>query len=212
MACEMQTCAAGRGIGAQPPSDTRSLGLLPQNGGTCHQNGEKVRHRCAGDEYPAGAVGEGEHLARPSDDLALHLHRHVIAPAKIGVQSAGQHLRQHAHSCATAMDPAHETWMHVARRIRHDEIGELLIGIFQIDGLARQTGAKMLARRVGNRLPHRALADMFDVIDHIVEHAVAQGAQFAPILGIEGGTAGSIFLSFKRRGLGTLRPDRTASR
>ena len=30
------------------------------------------------------------------DDLALDLDRHMIAAAEIGVQSGGQHLRQHA--------------------------------------------------------------------------------------------------------------------
>ncbi len=185
---------AGRGISAKPLSHARLLRFGSQYGGARHQNGEQVCHRCAGDEYPAGAQRKPEHLARPSDDLALHFHRHVIAPAEIGVQSARQHFGQHTHRRAAAMHPAHETGMHIARRIRHDVIGELLIGVFQFGRLARQGGTKMRARRVGNGLPHRALADMFDVIDHVVEHAMPQGAQRAPILGIEGGTVRFDFL------------------
>ena len=177
-----------RRVGGQQRSfrtDAVLAGGLSQRRGTRHQHRQKICHRGAGDENPACTLREAEHRPRPFDDLALDLDRNVIPPAQIGVQSRREHLRQHADRAAAAMHPAHEARMHIAGRVRRDVIGEFAVDFGEIGRPPRKLGAKVRANVIGNRRPDRALADIGDVIEHVIEHAMTLRAQIVPAFRIE---------------------------
>ncbi len=83
------------------------------------------------------------------------------------------------------MHPSHEAGMDVAGRVGHDEIGKLAIDVGQFARRLRQRRAKLLANVRWNRLPHRTGADLGDVVDHVIEHAMTLRADGLPILRIE---------------------------
>jgi hypothetical protein len=43
----------------------------------------------------------------------------------------------------------------------------------------------MTANIIGNGLPDRAVANMFEIVDHVIEHAMTQRTDVVPIGGIE---------------------------
>ena len=120
--------AAVRGlgrVGGQPRAGFANAALphvRSKHGPARHQNRHQIGHRRPGDKDAAGSGRKAEHLARPFDDLALDLDRHMVAPAAIGIQPGRQHLGKHADCRAAAMHPAHEAGMKIADRIGRDEI------------------------------------------------------------------------------------------
>src|SRR4029077_13473424 len=158
---------------------------LPQCRGSRHQYRHQVGKRRSRDEEPACLSREVEHRARPLDDLAFNFDRDVIAAAEIGVEPGSEHLRQHADRGATAVHPSHEAWMDVAGRVRRDEIGELPVDIAEIGRLSRKLGAKAYANLVRYRTPYRTFADVGDVIDHVIEHAMTLRTKLVPALRIQ---------------------------
>ena len=95
------------------------------------------------------------------------------------------------------MNPSHETGVHIAgsegQDIAHEfrmNGGEIGRGVGKIAGkIAGKIPGKLVAEPrpyfVGNGLPDRTLADVFDVIDHVVEHAVRLGAKGRPVGRVE---------------------------
>ena len=148
---------------------------------------QQIGHGRAGDKEPAGAVGEIEQLAHPAHHLALNLDRSMVAPAKIGVQAACQHLRQHSSRRSAALDPPHKTGMHVAACIRQDIVHEFAVHLLQRHRFARNVGAKMLPHGRRHRCPYRAYTEIDAIVQHVVQHAVRLGAEFRPVPRIERG-------------------------
>ena len=94
------------------------------------------------------------------DNLALHFDRDVVAPAEIGVEAGGQHLRQHAHRRAAAVHPSHEAGMDVAGGVGQDIAHELAVDRRQFGRRLGNAGAEAGAHLAGNRLPDRTVADI----------------------------------------------------
>jgi hypothetical protein len=153
---------------------------------------EEIRHRRTRDEDSARRLREREHLPGPFDDLALDLDRNVIAAAEVRIESSGEHLRQHAHDVAAAVHPPHEPRMHVARGVRQHVLREFSVDIRQLGRRARQRGTESRAHLVGDGLPHRTLADVLDVVEHVVEHDVRLPAHGGPIVGVQRRAAGGL--------------------
>src|SRR5205085_4117577 len=95
------------------------------------------------------------------------------------------HLSQHADGRAAAMHPSHETRVNIAGCIRDDEVGEFPIYFVEIGRLTWKVVAKTCANAIRYRLPDRALPDVGDVVDHIIEHAMTLRANSVPVLRIE---------------------------
>jgi hypothetical protein len=76
--------------------------------------------------------------------------------------------------------------MDIAGRIGQDLAEELFVNSGQAGGRIRNGRAKVLADSLGDRLPHRAVADMLHVVEGIVKHPVRLSAERGPIGGIEG--------------------------
>ena len=151
---------------------------------------DEVRHGRAGHEHAARRQGKLEELAHPCDDLPFDRDRNLIAPRDVCVQSRGEHLREHADHGPRAMHPGHEAGMRVARGIRQDFVEESSVEGGEVAGLLGERLAKAGADRVRDRLPDRPIADPFDVVEHIVEHAMALMAHRRPIRRIERRIAG----------------------
>src|SRR5262249_42231388 len=75
--------------------------------------------------------------------------------------------------------------MRVADRERQDVVHELLVHRGEVRG--RMWHRRMEARAHGfrNRLPHRPRAYVLEIIEHLVEHAVALCARAGPVGGVE---------------------------
>ncbi|MEY9590127.1 hypothetical protein ABIA06_002418 [Bradyrhizobium yuanmingense] len=155
-----------------------------ERGGARHQHGHQIGHRRAGDEDAARALGKEEQAAHPVDDLALHLDRHVVASAEIGVEAGREHLREHADGGAAAMHPAHEAGMDVAGRIGRNMLGEFAIDLREVARLARHVRPEGRAHVIGNRPPDGARPNVGNAVDRLVQHAVGQRAKLAPVLRI----------------------------
>ena len=134
---------------------------------------------------PLAVSGKAEELAHPDQDLALDLDGHVIASAEIGIEPRGQHLRQHAHRRAAAMDPAHEAGMGIAGGERHYVRHESPMGLGEARRRMRQRLTKASPRLLGNWLPDRPRLDALEVVEDVVQHAMALSAEARPVHGIE---------------------------
>ena len=130
---------------------------------------------------PLALAGKFEQLAQPVHNLPFDFDRHVIAAAEIGVEAGGEHLRQHARHVAAAMHPAHEAGMHIAGGEGENVAHELVMHGGEIGRPGRDGRMEAGAHAVGDRLPHRAFADILDVIENIVEHPVPLRAGALPI-------------------------------
>src|SRR5258708_40265598 len=84
------------------------------------------------------------------------------------------------------MHPSHEARMNIAGRVGNDELGELPIDISELGSLTRKLGAKPRPNLIRYRLPDRAIANVGDVVDHVIEHAMTLCANRVPILRVEG--------------------------
>ena len=109
----------------------------------------------------------------------------MVTSAEIGVQAAGQHLGQHARRRSATLHPSHETRMHVAARIRQDMRHEFAVHLIQWRRRAWHRSPEVIAYSLGHGLPDRARANMSDVVEHVIEHAVGLGPEIRPLLGVE---------------------------
>ena len=83
------------------------------------------------------------------------------------------------------MHPTHEAGMGIAHCIGQNVSHEGVMHRRQIIGLCRQCFAKPGAHILRNRLPHRPLADMLQIVEHIIEHAMSLRAQLGPVFRIK---------------------------
>ena len=150
------------------------------------QQAQEVGHGGAGDEHAGGIAREAERFGEPARHLALDIEADVVAAAAVGVEAGGQHLRQHADGRARAVHPAHEEGVRVARGVRLDVAREVREHVREVAALARQRALEARAHRLGRRLPDRPILDRGEVVDHVVERAVAELAEALPVVGVQG--------------------------
>lgn len=151
------------------------------------QHAGQIGHGGASQEQAARILREAEQLDHTAQHLPLHLDRDMVAATQIGIEPRREHFRQHPDGRPPAMHPAHEAGMRIADRKRQDTVHEGLVNLVQPASLPGQGLAKAPAHRVGNRLPDRPLANALEIIQHIVEHAVALRPEPAPVDGVETG-------------------------
>lgn len=166
-----------------------------------HEHGNEIRQGSAGDEEAGGFLRETENAARPGDDLTFDFDGRVVPATTIGVEASRQHLRKHADDRAAAMHPAHEAGMDITRGERQDEIQEVAVNLREFGRGMRHRGAEDGADMLVHGSPDGTIADVFDVVEDIVEHAVTLEAQRLPVGGIEAGGRGL------RSGPGGIRVD-----
>ena len=119
--------------------------------------------------------------------LVFDLQRNLVAAAYIGVQSGGQHLRQHAYGSSAALYPTQKTWMGIARSEGQNRAHELCVDLRQWRGLGGKVFPKARANFVRDHLPYGKFAHGFHVPEHVVEHLVGLLAKAGPILRVERG-------------------------
>src|ERR1017187_8637049 len=83
------------------------------------------------------------------------------------------------------MHPSHESGMHVAHRIRQNLPHKAAMKRREIRRFPRQGLPECLTRGAGNGLPDGPLADMFRVVQHVVEHAMCLSPKTGPIRWVE---------------------------
>ena len=147
---------------------------------------DQICHRGSGDEQATRIFREAEDLGYPARHLPLDLNRNMIAATAVGVQPRSEHLRDHANGCAAAIDPAHEAGMHIALSIGKHLAHELGMDVGEALALSWRRRLKVRAHSGWNRLPDRALANVLDKAEHVVQHAMSLGAEFAPFRRIGG--------------------------
>src|ERR1700730_5340833 len=94
----------------------------------------------------------------------------MIATTEIGIEPSRQNLREHPRDGAAAMHPAHERRVAVTDRERKDQLHELPVDFSDVRRVGRQPIAEPRSDVSRYWLPGRALANMLDIIEHIVEH------------------------------------------
>ena len=156
-----------------------------QCGGQRDQQAHVVGHRRAGDEHAAGAVGKSEQFTHPAHDLCFDFEGHLVAPAHVGVQAAGEHVGQHADRGAAAVHPAHETRVGIADHVGQDVLHHAGMHALERTRLRRQCRMKQPARRRGDGLPYRPCTDVFDITEHVAQHLLRLRAKRGPIARVE---------------------------
>ncbi len=109
----------------------------------------------------------------------------MIPAGQIRIQPGREHFRQHSRRVAAAMHPPHETRVHVAGGIRQDLFQKLLVDRAQFSPRNRKPIAKTGAHRLRHRLPYGTFADLLQIVEHIVQHAMALIAKQRPILRVQ---------------------------
>jgi hypothetical protein len=170
------------GIGHQADAiDAVAPHETAEGGGAGDEHRDEVGHGGAADHQPRRRQRQAQHFRCPPDHLPLARDRRVVAPAAIRIQAAGQQFGQHAHGRPAAMHPAVEARMPVA-----DAVGREQLPVGAVNLLGRSAGPRQFllpggAHRIGHRLPHRAFADPFKIVEQIVQYPVPEGAQFRPV-------------------------------
>ena len=117
----------------------------------------------------------------------------MVAPSQIGVQSSGQHFRHDTHRRAGSVNPSHESGMHVAGGIRQDVAREFFVNCGQIRRLTRKLTTETLADVRRDRLPDGTIANVFEIVQNVLEHPVRLAPERGPIGGIERSGRGGKF-------------------
>ena len=149
-------------------------------------DGNDAGHGCAGDEKTCCGRGKLEDFTHPARHLTFHFDGYLVAATKIGVQAAGEHLRQHPYWCATAVNPTHEAGMGVADGEGKDGAHEFVVDLGERRRRNRNFAGKSGADCGGNGLPDGAVTDVLEIAEHIVEHGMGLAAKGGPVGGIEG--------------------------
>ena len=141
-----------------------------------HREADQVRDRAAAHQQPARLRREAEQLGHPAHHLPLHQRRSLVVPGEMRIHPRRQHVGQHRQRRPGAHDPAPEPGVNVAVGIGQDVLAELPVDLSRIGGPPR-VGSSSAARGLRrHRLPHRPLAHRFEVVHHVVHHAVAERA------------------------------------
>ena len=177
-----------RGVGRElfrTCGDTRAPHFEGKLGIAGNQDADEVGHRGSRDKQAGRALRKTEDPPHPPDDLALHLDRGVIAPPQVGVQPRREHLRQHTNGCAAAMHPAHETRVRVAGGERQNIAHEFPMNGGQIGRRLGNIATEPGPHLVGKRLPDGTCADVFDVVENVIQHPVSLRPKARPIGRVE---------------------------
>ncbi len=83
------------------------------------------------------------------------------------------------------MHPAHEARVQVAGRVGLHQALEVVIHCLRWRWAAGQWLPQFLAQRFWHRLPDGAVPKGRKMIEHIIDHAVSEGAQICPVIGIK---------------------------
>src|SRR5438067_5279358 len=86
---------------------------MPRDGERGHR-----RHRSTADEESRRLRWKSEELLEPREDLVLDVDRGVVAAGAARIHRRGQRVGKDAHHRGRRVDPAPETWMAVAKRVR----------------------------------------------------------------------------------------------
>ena len=151
--------------------------------------------RCAGDEDAGAVRRKAERLGGPEGDLALDDGADVVAPAAVGVQRRGDQLRHHPDRRPGAVRPAEEARMGVADHEGGDQGVDIAQHRLEVARLARQRVSEPSADSVWRRAPDRAVGDVLQAAERLVERVMGRGAEAVPILWVE---RGRIELGFGR--------------
>ena len=83
------------------------------------------------------------------------------------------------------MHPAHEARVQVAGRVGPHQALEVVIHCLRRRWTAGQWLPQFLAQRFRHGLPDGAVAKGRKMIEHVIDHAVPEGAQIGPVVGIK---------------------------
>ena len=146
---------------------------------------EEIGHRTAGDEQASGGRGKVEPSRHPIDDAFFHVNGAMIAAAAIRVHRCRRHFGEQAAGGATAMDPAPEARMSIARAIGQDQVAELGANRMHPARQARRRLSQVPLHGAGHRRPYRPIARVLQTRDQPVQKRVSIAAKGLPIGGIE---------------------------
>ncbi len=150
-----------------------------------HSQRNDVAHRAAAHERAAGGLRKANHHLQPIHDLPVEEGRGMGAPAEVGSLNRGDEIAERAGEVARAHVPGPEARMDVAHRVGHDVGGDFAPDVrerLRIAGERRFESRKDVA---GHLSPDRALANVAQIADGVVQNQARDGKRLVPILRIE---------------------------
>ena len=154
------------------------------------QQAQEVGLGCADDEDARAGRRETQRLGRPQRDLALDDRADVVAPAAVGVQRRGDQLGDHADRRPGAVRPAEEARMGVADQERSDQGVDVGQHVLEVARLVRQRIGEAAAHLFRRRPPDRAVGDVLQPAERLVEGVMRRGPEPIPVGWVEGGRVG----------------------
>src|SRR6185437_9482356 len=184
----MATVELVRGIESQRPLDRGDAPFAHVD--ACldiagDEQGHRVGHRSAADQRPARRSRKADHLLAPVDDLLVHPCGGVIAAAKVGSLDRGHKISQRSREVAGPHIPGPEARMDVAHRIGHHRFGDLAVDFRQWCRRVRQGYLESVPDLIRHVPPDRAIANVAEIPDRVVDRVAGDRARIAPIFGVE---------------------------
>ncbi len=150
--------------------------------------------RGSSDEKAGGGFREAEKLPHPTDNLPLDFYRDLISAATVCVQACSQHLGEHPNRSSTALNPPHEARVSVTHGKRQHGVHELSMYGRERRGTPGNVVEEAGPDIVRDLLPHGTAANLLQVIEHVVDHAMALSAELGPILRVKVGRVAGLHM------------------
>src|SRR5208283_2399960 len=122
---------------------------------------------------------------KPIHDLPVEEGRSMGAPAEIGSLNRGDEIAERAGEVACAHVPGPETRMDVAHRVGHDVGGDFAPDVGERLRMAGERRFESRKDVAGHLSPDRALANVAQIADGVVQNQVRDGKGLVPILRIK---------------------------
>ncbi|HEX5830446.1 MAG TPA: hypothetical protein VFY16_05650 [Gemmatimonadaceae bacterium] len=131
----------------------------------------------------AARAGHAEELREPVDHLLLHEGWRLVEAGHVRVEAGGEHVGHHAERRAVALHPTEEARMQVAVRVWQHAFREVRVRGLRRDAVERHPLGQRRAHLGRHRLPRGPRGERLEVRQHVVDHAVREGAERGPFVG-----------------------------
>ena len=159
--------------------------VKPGFGIACHCQTDEICHGTAADHQAARLRWEADDLLAPIHHLTFHKVGDMVGSTQVGIHRRRQKIRQCSQYGAITHKPTPKTWVNVAHRVGEDILLEFLVNLGCFLSIFGERLVECLVDLRREWLPHGALLDGHEIIQHVVQHAMTKQSHRVPVLGVK---------------------------